>query len=139
MARVLNHRNAEMDAANLKYAKTHEWVAVDGEVATVGISDFAVKELTDLVYIDLPSVGKTVNQGDALGEVESVKAVSDLYAPVWGEIVEVNEELPDNLQLLSDDPTGAGWICKIRLTEGSTTDHLMDHAEYERHCEDEAH
>src|SRR5690606_5588678 len=87
-----------MDPSQLKYARTHEWVHSQGDVVTVGISDFAVKELTDLVYIDLPDVGRTLDEGDTFGEVESVKAVSDLYAPVAGEIVEVNSSLPDHLQ-----------------------------------------
>ena len=81
-----------------------------------------------------PPVGKTVEQGDTIGEVESVKAVSDLYAPVAGEVVDVNESLPDNLQLLSDDPYGDGWIIKVRLAAGHSFDHLMDHAAYEKHC-----
>jgi len=123
-----------MDPSELKYARTHEWVHQDGDVVTVGISDFAVKELTDLVYIDLPAVGTTVAQGDNLGEVESVKAVSDLYAPVAGEIIEANESLPDNLQLLSDDPFGQGWIIKLRLADGQTLEHLMDQAAYQKHC-----
>ena len=97
-----------MDLASLKYAKSHEWVAVEGDIATIGITDFAVKALTDLVYVDLPAVGGNVGVGDNCGEVESVKAVSDLYAPVSGEIVEVNEQLADNLDLLSDDAFGAG-------------------------------
>jgi len=99
-----------VDPSTLKFARTHEWVHVDGDVATVGISDFAVTELTDLVYIELPSVGKTVQPGEMFGEVESVKAVSDLYAPVAGEVIEVNEGLPDSLQLLSEDP---GWCAYI--------------------------
>lgn len=128
-----------MDPSTLKYARTHEWVHVDGDVATVGISEFAVKELTDLVYIDLPQVGRTLKPGDLFGEVESVKAVSDLYAPVGGEVIEVNEALPDSLQLLSDDPFGRGWIARIRLSAGASLDHLMDHAAYQQHCQDEAH
>ena len=128
-----------MDPTSLKYAKTHEWVHMDGDVATVGISDFAVKELTDLVYIELPSVGATLEQGDMFGEVESVKAVSDLYAPVSGEVVEVNEGLPDNLQLLSDDPYGEGWIAKVSVAGAATTDHLMDQATYAQHCAAESH
>lgn len=128
-----------MDPSTLKYAKTHEWVRVEGDVATVGISDFAVKELTDLVYMDLPRPGRTLKPGETFGEVESVKAVSDLYAPVAGEVIEVNESLPDNLQLLSEDPFGRGWIAKIRLSEGTSLDHLMDQAAYQKHCQDEAH
>ncbi len=123
-----------MDPSELKYARTHEWVRPDGDIATVGISDFAVKELTDLVYIDLPAVGTKVEQGETLGEVESVKAVSDLYAPVAGEVIEVNESLPDDLQLLSDDPFGQGWMVKLRLADGQSLDHLMDYAAYQKHC-----
>jgi glycine cleavage system H protein len=123
-----------MDPLSLKYTRTHEWVHLDGKVATVGISDFAVKELTDLVYMELPPLGKAFAKGEAFGEVESVKAVSDLYAPVAGEVVEVNTALPDNLQALSDDPYGEGWIVKLRLAPGQSLDHLMDHAAYEKHC-----
>ncbi|MGD9857348.1 MAG: glycine cleavage system protein GcvH [Planctomycetaceae bacterium] len=125
-----------MDPSELMYARTHEWVHRKGDVATIGISDFAVKELTDLVYIDLPAVGRTVAPGDTFGEVESVKAVSDLYSPVAGEIIEVNESLPDNLQLLSDEPFGRGWIVKVRLAAGTSLDHLMDHASYQKFCEE---
>ena len=128
-----------MDPATLKYAKTHEWVHTEGDLATVGISDFAVKELTDLVYIELPSVGTSLQQGDTFGEVESVKAVSDLYAPVSGEVVEVNDALPDNLQLLSEDPYGAGWIVRVRLSIDTSTDHLMDQSAYAKHCAAESH
>jgi glycine cleavage system H protein len=136
---ITRTRSDNVDPSTLKYARTHEWVHVDGDVATVGISDFAVKELTDLVYIDLPAVGKAVKPGENFGEVESVKAVSDLYAPVAGEVVEVNEALPDSLQLLSDDPFGKGWIARIRLAEGASLDHLMDQAAYQKHCQDESH
>jgi glycine cleavage system H protein len=128
-----------MDPRSLKYARTHEWVHVEGDLATIGISDFAVKELTDLVYIDLPSVGSTVSTGDNLGEVESVKAVSDLYAPIGGEIVEVNEQLPDNLQLLSDEPYDAGWIVKIRMSDPAALEDLLDQPAYLQHCADESH
>ncbi len=125
-----------MDPTTLRYARTHEWVHQENDVVTVGISDFAVKELTDLVYIDLPAIGKSFEQNQAFGEVESVKAVSDLYAPVSGEVIEVNESLPDNLQLLSDDPYGKGWVAKLRLAAGASLNHLMDHAAYEKHCSD---
>lgn len=128
-----------MDPSSLKYAKTHEWVHLDGDVATIGISEFAVKELTDLVYIDLPQIGRTVSQGETLGEVESVKAVSDLYAPIDGEVLEVNESLPDNLHLLSDDPFGKGWVAKLRVADGSSTNHLMNQSDYAKHCADESH
>ena len=118
---------------DLKYAPSHEWVRVDGDIATVGISDFAVKELTDLVYMELPAVGAAVKKGEGFGQVESVKAVSDLYAPVSGEVTEVNEELPDDLGRLSDDPYGTGWVAKIKLSDPAELDQLMDHAAYQAH------
>lgn len=124
-----------MDPATLRFAESHEWVSLDGEVATIGISDFAVKELTDLVYIDLPAVGKTVAKGDTFGEVESVKAVSDLYAPIGGEVIEVNEPLADDLGLLSDDAFGGGWIMKLKVSDAAEVEQLMDHASYTKHCE----
>lgn len=116
-----------------KYADSHEWISLDGDVATVGISDFAIAELTDLVYMELPSVGGSVTKGEVFGQVESVKAVSDLYAPVSGEIVEVNEELPDDLARLSDDPYGAGWVIKVKLSDAAEVDALMDEAAYNEH------
>ena len=128
-----------MDLASLKYAKSHEWVAVEGDIATIGITDFAVKALTDLVYVDLPAVGDNLAVGDNCGEVESVKAVSDLYAPVSGEIVEVNEQISDNLDLLSDDAFGAGWILKIKMASPADLDSLLDRAAYERNCQNEDH
>ena len=128
-----------MDLASLKYAKSHEWIAVDGEIATIGITDFAVKALTDLVYVDLPAVGGQLGVGDNCGEVESVKAVSDLYAPVSGEILEVNEEISDNLDLLSDDAFGAGWILKIKMALPGELDNLLDQTTYEQICQDEDH
>lgn len=127
-----------MDPTSLKFARSHEWVHLDGSTATIGISDFAVKELTDLVFIDLPNVGRTIAAGDVFGEVESVKAVSDLYAPVSGEITEVNSALEDDLAKLSEDPFGAGWIVKIQVSDPAAVDALMDHAAYLKFCESEA-
>ena len=124
-----------MDPANLKFTKTHEWVAVDGDVATMGISDFAVKELTDVVHLEPPQAGKTVSQGDEIGEIESVKAVSDLYAPIDGEIIEANDALAGDLSALSDDPYGKGWICKLRIGDPSQLDGLMDYKAYQGHVE----
>ena len=126
-----------MDPSALKYAKTHEWVALEGDVATIGISDFAVKQLTDLVYIELPDKGRSVTAGEAFGEVESVKAVSDLYAPVAGEVVEVNSSLADDLAALSDDAFGSGWIVKIKASDPDLGA-LMDHAAYTKYCEAES-
>ena len=100
---------------DVRFAKSHEWISpVAGGVATVGISAYAVEALTDLVFMQLPAVGRKVKAGESIGEIESVKAVSDLYAPVSGEIVEVNSTLPDHLESLGQDPFGAGWIVKIR-------------------------
>lgn len=123
-----------MPPAQLKYAKTHEWVALNGDVATIGITDFAVKELTDLVYIGLPSVGKTLNVGDVFGEIESVKAVSDLYAPVAGDVIEVNSNLPNDLDALSHDAFGRGWLIKVRVSQPADVDALLDAASYEAQC-----
>jgi glycine cleavage system H protein len=131
-----------VNAEELLYARTHEWVAVEtneaGEkIATVGVSAFAVEALTDLVHIELPEVGRTVSAAEAFGEVESVKAVSDMYAPVSGEVVAANSALPDSLETLSDDPYGGGWVAKIRMTDESELAQLMDHATYERQCAEE--
>ena len=131
-----------MNAEELMYAKTHEWVAVgtndQGEkIATVGLSAFAVEALTDLVHIELPEVGRAVSPEEAFGEVESVKAVSDLYAPVGGEVVEVNEALPDTLEVLSDDPYGRGWVAKIKVADEADLANLLDHAAYQKQCAEE--
>ncbi len=128
-----------MEPEKLLYATTHEWVSVDDEtdVATVGISAFAVEQLTDLVYIELPEVGKVVTAGDSFGEIESVKAVSDLYCPVSGEILEVNKDLADSLETFSADPYGKGWIAKIKISDKSTLNALMDHPAYAKQCAEE--
>lgn len=128
-----------MNPETLRFAKTHEWVAVDGEIATVGISDFAVKLLTDIVFLSLPAIGKTFSPGQSMGEIESVKAVSDVYAPVRGEVIEVNEKLPDNLTLLNDSPFEKAWIAKIRMTDAAQVSQLMSYAEYTAHCESGGH
>ncbi len=123
-----------MPPGNLKYAKTHEWLALNGDVGTIGITDFAVKELTDLVYVGLPNVGKKLNVGDVFGEIESVKAVSDLYAPVSGEVIEVNSTLPNDLDVLSQDAFGRGWLVKVRLSNPSDAASMLDAAAYEQQC-----
>jgi glycine cleavage system H protein len=128
-----------MTSETLRFAKTHEWVAMDGDLATIGISNVAVELLTDIVFIDLPAVGRTVAAGETIGEIESVKAVSDMYAPVAGEIVAVNEDLPEDLSLLSDSPFEKGWICRIRVADGYTNSQLMTADDYHRHCESESH
>jgi glycine cleavage system H protein len=118
----------------LKFAKSHEWIAVDGDVGTIGISAFAVRQLTDLVYVGLPAVGKKFAAGEIFGEVESVKAVSDLYAPVAGEVIAVNNSLEDDLGVLSTDPYGKGWIIKLKLADPSQLGSLLDRQAYEAHC-----
>ena len=128
-----------MDPKGVHYAKSDEWVSIDGTVATIGISDFAVKALTDLVFIELPKVGRSLKAGEAFGVVESVKAASDMYAPVAGEVIEVNSKLPDDLGKLSDDPFGAGWLIKLRVAEGTAPAGLMNRGEYEQHWATRAH
>jgi len=128
-----------MSLENLKYAKTHEWVHLDGDIATVGISAFAVEELTDLVFIDLPEVGKTFAVGDVFGEVESVKAVSELFSPVSGEVVEVNSPVADDLGILSEDPYTKGWLMKIKIGDAEDVDKMMDQAAYDAQCTSESH
>ena len=127
------------DEAQLLYAQTHEWVEVseaEGQrIATIGISAFALEQLGDLVYMDLPQPGKSVSAGEELGEVESVKAVSPLYSPVTGEVIEVHSELPDSLEKVGEDLYGFGWIVKVRISDdGSSTGELMDHAAYKKQC-----
>ncbi len=128
-----------MDPSTAKYAKSHEWVQMDGDVATIGISDFAVKQLTDLVYIELPAVGKSFSAGEEFGVVESVKAASDLYAPISGEVVAANTDLEDDLAALSDDPYGKGWMIKLKPADAGELAALMDRAAYEAHCASESH
>ena len=119
-----------------KYAKTHEWVKVDGDVATVGITDFAVEHLGDLVFVDLPDVGREVDAGEVAAEVESVKAVGEVISPVGGEVVEVNEGLADDQSDLGSDPYGSGWLYRLKVS-GSLPDALMDLAAYEKQLETE--
>lgn len=132
-----------MQPKDLLYAKTHEWVHVDRDssqaIATVGISHFAVEALTDLVYLELPAMGRQVKAGQSIGEIESVKAVSDLYSPVSGEVVAVNGSLPDRLSQLNDDPYGDGWIVKIKLSDEAELKNLLSHAAYEKQCSEEGH
>ncbi len=116
---------------NLRYRETHEWVRVDGDRATVGITDHAQHELGDVVYLDLPQPGKTFSQGDVFGSIESVKAVSDLYAPVSGEVVEVNDALISAPEGVNSSPHDAGWMIVLRLSNPSEVDSLMDVQAYE--------
>lgn len=127
-----------MKPEELLFASTHEWAHVGDGVATIGISKNAVEALTDLVYMDLPAVGTKVASGESFGEVESVKATSELYSPVDGEITDVNTSLPDNLDVLSTDPYGQGWIIKVKLSSQESVEKLLDFAAYEKQC-DESH
>mgnify|MGYP001346560915 FL=1 len=123
----------------LRYAETHEWSVLEDDIATIGISDFAVEQLTDLVFIELPEVGQQVTRSTPFGEIESVKAVSDLYSPVDGEILEINQTLVDDLSLLSSDPYGNGWLVKIRIASGTSLDHLLDFKAYKEQIAKEDH
>jgi glycine cleavage system H protein len=114
-----------------KYSNEHEWVVVDGNIVTVGISEFAQDQLGEVVYVDLPSAGDTFTAGDTFGEIESVKSVSELFAPVTGEVVEVNDSLSDTPETVNQDPHGDGWMIKVRADDPSEVDGLMSAEEYD--------
>ena len=116
---------------DLRYTRDHEWVKVEGDLATVGITDYAAEQLGDVVFVELPEVGRKLAQFAAVGVVESVKAVSDLFAPVAGEVVETNPELSGKPELLNSDPFGAGWMLRIRLSDAAQLDKLLAPAAYE--------
>ena len=118
---------------NLRYTKSHEWVRVEGGMAVVGISDHAQRELTDIVYVELPEAGKQVEAGKECAVVESVKAASDIYAPVSGEVVSANEELAEAPELVNDDPYGKGWMFKIKMSDVAELDELMPADDYAHH------
>ena len=124
-----------MRPTDLKFQKSHEWCKIDGDVATIGITDYAVSHLSDLVLLDLPAKGASVTTGELFGEIESVKAVSSLYSPVTGEVVDSNTELGDNLEWLADEPYGKAWMIKVKLTAKAPD--LMDAAAYDAHCKAE--
>jgi glycine cleavage system H protein len=124
--------------ADCKFTKNHEWVKIDGNVATVGITEFAVKALSDLVYVDLPELEDLTEKGHPFAEVESVKAVADVYAPLSGEVAKVNEELVDNLDFLANDPYGKGWIATIKMSYPNEVAQLMDAGEYGKFLAEEA-
>jgi glycine cleavage system H protein len=128
-----------MDPKTLKFSPTHEWVYLEENIATIGISKFAVDQLTDLIMIELPASGTRLVAGKSFGEIESVKAVSDLYAPLSGEVVGVNEQLTSNVQLLAEDPYGAAWLIKIKVDPPVDTSGLLDFDAYETKVADEAH
>lgn len=118
-----------------RYRSSHEWVLLEGDVAVIGISDFAQDALGDVVYFDLPEEGDDVTEGESFAEVESVKAVSDVYAPMNGTIVAVNEALSDTPELINQDPFGEGWMIKIKLEDASSYDALLDAQAYKANCE----
>ena len=120
---------------NLRYAESHEWVSLDGEIATVGITDYAQHALGDIVYVDMPEVGDDVTAGEEFGAVESVKAASDLYSPVSGEVVEINEALEDEPGLINQDAF-ANWIMKVKVSDLSEVEALLDAEAYAKICEE---
>jgi glycine cleavage system H protein len=117
------------------FLKSHEWCKIENGIATIGISDHAVSHLSDLVFLDLPAKGSSVTAGESFGEIESVKAVSSLYSPVSGEVVDSNKDLPDNLEWLAQEPFGKAWMLKVRVTTKSQD--LIDAAAYDAHCKAE--
>lgn len=112
--------------SDLKYTKTHEWVRVEGDTVTIGITDYAQSELGDIVFVDLPTPGRSLRGDESFGSVESVKTVSDIYAPVAGEVVEVNDALGAQSELINTDPYGKGWLVKMRLSDASQAEALLD-------------
>lgn len=122
---------------DLKYTKKHEWIKIDGEKIIVGITDYAQRELTDIVYVEPPEVGTELKKGDELGVVESVKAASEFYTPVSGEIIEVNEELENAPELMNSDPYGKGWMAILKAEDLGEVDSLLNSKEYEKHVEEE--
>jgi len=123
---------------DLKYTKEHEWLAVNGSVGTVGITHYAQSELGDIVYVELPAAGSPVVAGEEFGTVESVKAVSEIFAPVSGEILQVNATLATSPETINKDPYGEGWLLKIKLADAKDLDSLMTPAEYRKYIEEEA-
>jgi glycine cleavage system H protein len=119
----------------LRYSQEHEWVAVDGDIATIGITDYAQEQLGDVVYVELPAVGKVLNKDDTFGVVESVKAVSDIYAPVSGTVTETNADLPNAPELVNADPYGKAWMIRVRLSNPQEVHEMMDAAAYQKFVE----
>src|ERR1051325_11835308 len=127
-----------MTPEDSRYAKSHEYVHLDGDVATIGITDYAQKELGDVVFVELPQPGTQLEADNEMGSIESVKAVSELFAPVTGEVTEVNDLLRDNPELVNTDPYGDGWMIKVRISDVSELDELMTAEEYDEYCEKES-
>tara|TARA_E500000075_G_C6801797_1_gene226560 strand:+ start:109 stop:486 length:378 start_codon:yes stop_codon:yes gene_type:complete len=121
--------------SGIKFTKDHEWISVDGDTATIGITAYAQEQLGDVVFVEVPETGKTVAQGDEAGVVESVKAASEVYAPVSGEVVDANADLEDNPALVNQDPQSGGWFFRLRLSDEGELDGLMDEAAYKAYIE----
>ena len=119
-----------MNPEDLKYSEEHEWLRMEGDTAVIGITHFAQDSLGDVVFVELPEVGSNVGQFEKMGEIESVKAVSDLYSPVGGKVVEVNDSLTDSPELVNDSPYEEGWMIKVEVSDGSEIDRLMSASEY---------
>ncbi len=120
---------------NLKYTENHEWILVDGDTATIGISDYAQKELGDIVFVEVETVGEELAQGDTFGTIEAVKTVADSFLPVSGEVTEKNEELADQPELINNDPYGKGWIVKVKISDASELDGLLSAEDYKAKIE----
>ena len=123
--------------STLRFTQDHEWIRVEGDTAVIGITDFAQKQLGDVVFVELPEVGRTLAAGDAFGTVESVKAASEVFAPVAGEVTEVNEALTSEPELVNQDPSGEGWFIKVKLADAGAVNGLMDEAAYKAYVEDQ--
>ena len=128
-----------MDPKKLRYSKTHEWAYLEGDICTLGLTQFAVDQLTDVIYVDLPDMDDPIVADDSFGEIESVKAVSDLYSPVGGDIIAVNEKLQADPTLISKDPYDKGWLIKVKVDKGTTLDKLMTLEQYEKQIASESH
>ena len=125
--------------ADLKYAKSDEWVRLEGDTATVGITDYAQNQLSDIVFVELPEVGVSFKPGESFGSLESVKAASDIYLPVSGQVTEVNGALADTPELVNRDPYGGAWMVKVKIADAGDLPALMDAAAYQKYCDDRAH
>ena len=120
-----------MDPNNLKYTKDHEWISIDGDYAFVGITNFAQKELGDIVFVEIESLNQEIKSGEVFGSVEAVKTVSDLFMPMTGEIIEINQKIIDNPELVNSDPYGEGWMVKIKILDSNEVENLLDLKSYE--------
>jgi glycine cleavage system H protein len=126
-----------MYPSDRRYSKEHEWILVEGETGTVGITQYAQDQLGDIVYVELPEIGREVGKNEVLGTIESVKAVSEIYSPISGTVSEVNRQLEDNPETVNQDPHGAGWYCKLSIKEASELDELMDAEGYAKLAEEQ--